>query len=245
MCNILLFLLLAQVSSFTTPFEYTVEQATFVEAKSAIVIPQGDKVLIEAVELSTKQQPGLKLTIPNLTQDKIEVTRLITVTIDGQEVDLGVYPPQEISPSTDGIYRIVGAPGNRYGIRAYTSDGREQIFVAIDGEPSGPITPPPTTDLSSLKETVSSSVAALNDPVTQEYIKFELKKVTVTSVEQGIEATKNAIKQGLLSSMKQTKPPYKDWENGFRVPLNKEIAALNPQTPETLTNILVAIVESM
>ena len=230
MSKMILLLLLCipgDISHFTSPFEYTVEQATFVEAKSAVVIPQGDKVLIEAVDLSPEQQPGLKLTVPG--SERIEVTRLVTVVIDGQEVDLGVYPPQEKTPDKDGIYRIVGQSGSKYGIRTL-GENREQIYVEIEGEPEPPV--PPPASLESLKDTVRECVTKLNDPITQQYIKEELDGA------ESFEDIRTAIRDGLLKSMRELNPPYKDWENGFRVPINDEISKLDTKDPTAIAKAI-------
>lgn len=230
-------------------FGYTSYQASFLTAKSASISQSENGVLIEVQELGKAVTPGVVLTFTGLTSKTIEVTTLL----DLNGITVGVFPPRYVTPNQKDTYPILGKAGDKFGIRVSTDDGTRFITAQIDGAtppPPPPIDhpPPPTTDLTSLTKLVNASVLTIGDTVTQAAIKAELSKL-VASFPNDLSLAKvelkNSISNGLLNSMPQLKPPYKDWSGGFRVPIDKEITKLAPTSAEQLKAIVEAIIKGM
>ena len=211
-------------------FQYTVTEQTFLSAKAAKLYPQPDGVLLAVTDLDPKAKKGVELTFQGLKEEAIEVSRLIKF----QGVDLGVFPPMTLLP-TDGVYLLLGNPGDRFGVTARTETGIQRILVELSGTPVDPVDPeePPPSgnltqeDLDAVTSLTSSSLSSLQDPITARYITAELNKLSLSEVlgEAAVEL-KKAIGDGLVASMKEVRPPYKDWETNFRKPLDNRITQL-------------------
>jgi hypothetical protein len=226
----ILALLLCDIS-FAQEFSYNAKQATFLEAESAKLYQSDKGVLLSVIGLNPERKVGVELTVEGLTEPEIEVTRLI----EFQGITVGVYPPNQLKP-TEGVYLILGKPGERYGVRARTTEGIKHFVVVLEGveEPDVPTDPDPPqsgnltqADLDSVTTLVSASVATLKDPITTRYISAALEKVSLSEVlgEAAVEL-KEAIGNALVDSMKEVRPPYKDWESNFRKPLEAKITEL-------------------
>lgn len=221
-----------------TPFEYTVTYTTFLEAKSAKIYQLADKVRIQVEDLASDRKQGAVLDIKGIVEKQIEVTTL--VNFNGLTV--GLYPPQFISPDTDGTYIVLGESGDKFGVRARTSTGIEQIFLEIPGKK--PDLPPPTGSLDNITKVVKLSASTLNDPVTQAAIKVEIERLLNNfpdNLDAAKERLKTAISDGLLLSMVDLSPPYKDWKNGFRVPLDAEITKMQVTSASQFKEIVIAV----
>ena len=221
--------------------EHTITQATFLEAKAATIYQLDEGVQIQVEGLTPESKQGLIVSIKGLTDTEIEITTLI----EFQGLTVGLYPPQFKSPNEDGNYVILGEPGQRFGIRGRTEDGIKQIFAEISGTPTPapdlPTDPPPSLD--AVTKIVNTALDELDDPVTASYIRKELVSIQFTdNLENDIKATKAAIGKGLLEAAKVVKPPYKDWEGKFRIPLDK---AISPKTSTELQAIVKAIVDAI
>lgn len=220
------------------PFEYTITYTTFLEAKSAKIYQLADKVRIQVEDLSTDRKQGAILDIKGIVEKQIEVTTL--VNFNGLTV--GLYPPQFISPDTDGTYIVLGESGDKFGVRARTSTGIEQIFLEIPGKK--PDLPPPTGSLDNITKVVRLSTSTLNDPVTQAAIRKEIDRLLANfpdNIDTAKEKLKTAISDGLLLSMADLDPPYKDWKNGFRVPLDTEIGKVQVTNTSQFREVVIAI----
>lgn len=220
------------------PFEYTVTYTTFLEAKSAKIYQLADKVRIQVEDLATDRKQGAVLDIKGVVEKQIEVTTL--VNFNGLTV--GLYPPQFISPDTDGTYIVLGESGDKFGVRARTATGIEQIFLEIPGKK--PDLPPPTGSLDNITKVVKLSASTLNDPVTQAAIKVEIDRLLndfPDNVETAKQRLKTAISDGLLLSMVDLPPPYKDWKNGFRVPVDAEISKVQVTNASQFREVVLAI----
>lgn len=225
-----------------TPFDYTIVHTVFLEAKTAKIYQLEDKVRIQVEDLSPVRKQGVVLTLQGVVEKQIEVTTL--VNFNGLTV--GLYPPQFISPNTDGTYVILGEPGDKFGVRARTATGIEQIFVEIKG--TKPDLPPPTGSIDGVTKVVKLSVTTLNDPVTQAAVKAQIDLLLNNfpdDLEAAKQALKTAIADGLLISMQDLPPPYKDWKNGFRVPLDNEIEKLQVTNASQFREIVIAISKGM
>ena len=237
-------------------FEYTAEQATYLEAKDALVTPTDDGVLVQVLELKPEAKRGIALTVSGITNPVIEVTRLI----DYNGFTVGLWPPTDMEPNNLGIYNILGNAGDRFGIRAETQGGLRKFEVKIDGDPSDPppidpVDPPPgdgpsAEDLSAITAITSSAVATLNDPITTRYIKSALENVSLSEVlSEATAQAQKAIATALQDSMKEVNPPYKDWNGAFRKPINAKIVELESQgkvkTSAQLKLLVDAIVEGL
>lgn len=218
--------------------EYTVTQATFLEASAAKIHSSGDKVLLQVQDLNPVSKVGVVLVLSNLTDPEIEVTTLI----DFNGMTVGLYPPQEITPNSDGEYIVIGEPGTRYGVRAITSEGLERIYLQIEGEPEPPV--PPEADLSELTEKVSISVATLDDEITQKALKNFIDEAIENlpdDLDAAITSYKEAVSSAFTYSMPKVDPPYKDWFNGFRVLVDDEMTKLEITSVTQFKAVLIAI----
>lgn len=229
-------------------FSYESYQATFLKAKAAQVSPSEGGVVIEVQELSNELLLGVVLSFDGLTNPVIEVTTLLEVN----GISVGTFPPQLLKPDAAGRYPIIGKKGDKFGIRVETVTGTTFISAQIEGEPvpPAPPTPPPTppVDLTDVTRLVSAAVSVLADPITQQSIKTELEKLLKAFPDDLATAKvsiKSAISTGLLESMPKVHPPYKDWQGGFREPLDKKIIELSPTTSSQLESIVDAIVKGM
>lgn len=228
-------------------FSYEVHQASFLSAKSAKVFTTDTGVLIEVQELSKEIQKGIVVYFVGILDTTVEVTTLLNLN----GVTVGTFPPRYVKPSEHGTYQITGNSGDKFGIRVTTKDGPRHVLAEIAGTPTPPTDPPPVdppdpppTDLSDITKLVSVAATTLNDPITQEHIKIELAKLLSNfpdDISLAKSALKNAISSGLLESMPKVVPPYKDWKNGLRIPLDKEIEKLAPSTTSQLKSIVEAI----
>ena len=230
------------------PFSYTLVQTTFLEAKSAKIYQLEGKVRLQVEDLQPEQKPGLILTLKGVTEPILEVTTL--VDLNGMTV--GLYPPQFIKPDEPDTYIILGNPGDRYGIRARTVDGIEQIFAEIKGKPkpipTDPVDPKPLPTLDGLTKSISMMVTTINDPVTQAAIKGKLEALVQAfpaELDLAKSQVKTAIMDGLLESMSKLPPPYKDWKNGFRIPLDNELSKLGIVTASQLQQAIIAVTKGM
>lgn len=234
-----------------TAFSYTTYQATFLTAKSASVTSSDTGVLIEVQDLSNTISYGVVLSFQGLVDKDIEVTTLLN--LNGTTV--GVFPPKYLKPSSNNTYPILGKQGDQFGVRVETDEGIRFITAQID-KPTTPVPPtdppptdPPTTpNLESITKTVSVAVSTLADTITQSAIKEELQKLLANfpnDISLARTSLKAAISEGLLVSMPKLKPPYKDWDGGFRKPLDKEIIRADPKTAPALKQIVEAIVKGM
>jgi hypothetical protein len=224
-------------------FSYEISQATFLTADSATVFPNEDKVTIQVQNLSPEKQLGLVLTLEGLTEKEIEVTTLI----DFNGLTVGLYPPKYVSPNDQGNYIVLGKAGDRFGIRGRTESGIKQIFAEIEGKPEEPDKPPTEPDEPEnpllITEMVQKALVDLDDPVTARYIRQELTKVEYSgNLDQDIQAVKDAIGDGLVLSMKELDPPYKDWQTKFRQPLDK---LLTPETSAELEASIKVVIEAL
>lgn len=231
------------------PFSYTLVQTTFLEAKSAKIYQLEGKVRLQVEDLEPEQKPGLILTLKGVTEPILEVTTLV----DFNGMTVGLYPPRFIKPDEPDTYIILGNPGDRYGIRARTVDGIEQIFAEIKGKPkpvpTDPVDPPkPLPTLDALTKSVSMMVTTINDPVTQAAIKGKLESLVQAfpaELDLAKSQTKAAIMDGLLESMSKLPPPYKDWKNGFRIPIDNELSKLGIVTASQMQQAVIAITKGM
>lgn len=222
------------------PFSHEIAQYTFLRAKSARIYPaseQKNKVRIQVENLEPVSEQGLVLVVHGATEEEIEVTTLIKVN----ELTVGLYPPQYLSPNKDGTYIIIGKVGDNYGIRVKTAKGVTRIFATIKGN-SPP--PPVVGSLEEVTKFVKQSVTTLNDPITQSAIKVEIDKLLtnfpteLVAAKQGLQ---KAISEGLLLSMVDLPPPYKDWKNGFRIPLDNGLSKLQITNASQLKEVVIAI----
>jgi len=226
-------------------FSYESYQATFLKAKAAQISPSDGGVVIEVQELSSELLVGVVLSFDGLTNPIIEATTLLELN----GVTVGTFPPQLIKPNTAGKYPIIGKKGDKFGIRVETVNGTTFVTAQIEGEAlPPPDPPPPPVDLADVTRLVSASVSVLADSVTQQAIKAELEKLLANfpdDLSLAIASLKSAISTGLLESMPQLSPPYKDWKGGFREPLDKKLVELKPATSSQLKSIVEAVVRGM
>jgi hypothetical protein len=225
----LVLLLLCSDISFAQEFSYNSKQATFLEAESAKLYQSDKGVLLSVIGLNPESKVGVELTIEGLTEPEIEVTRLI----EFQGITVGVYPPLLLKP-TEGVYLVLGKPGEQYGVRARTTEGIKHFVILLEGveEPDVPSDPdpPPSGNLLPADLAAISSLSSANkpadDPITTRYITEALNKLSLSEVlgEAALEM-KVAIGDALVESMKEVRPPYKNW-NKFRVALNDAIVKL-------------------
>jgi hypothetical protein len=91
-------------------------------------------------------------------------------------------------------------------------------------------------------------VTTINDPVTQAAIKGKLEALVQTfpaELDLAKSQVKTAIMDGLLESMSKLPPPYKDWKNGFRIPLDNELSKLGIVTASQLQQAIIAVTKGM
>lgn len=250
--TLLIVALLLSPSYAQSKLEYTAIQSTFLTAKDAIIYQEEDKVTIQTVGLEPGQQSGVTLSFDNLTDPEIEVTQLI----DFNGLTVGLYPPKNMKPNDKGVYNILGKKGDRFGIRARTEDGLQQIYIEIEGETTDPDDPddpddPPTdsltpADIQSIVAITSNAATTLNDPVTARYIKDALTELSLSEVIGEVQM-KVVISTALVESLKDVNPPYKDWNGLFRAPLNAKLVELKDKISSTasLKAVIGAIIKGL
>lgn len=229
--------------------EYEAIQATFLSADDAIVYQEDEGVVIQTVGLKPGQKSGVVLVFDNLEDPEIEVTTL--VEFNGMTV--GLYPPKNMKPNDKGVYNVLGNKGDRFGIRARTKEGLQQIYVVVEGvttDPENPPDSPPTDppaeqptpiDIQTLVSIGQKASAELADPITARYIKEALTTLSLSEVVE-VSKIKEVIGKALLSSMKEVNPPYKDWNGVFRVPLNTKLSSMVTENKLSSTaNVKLAI----
>lgn len=236
-----------QLPTPAVKFSYAVEQKKFLTTKSALIYQLPDSTVIEiAADDVPVVKQGVSLSIEGLIDTEIEINTLL----DFNGITVGVFPPTYAKPVSNFTYHLLGKVGDRFGVRARSSEGLKTIIVEIKGtkpEEPPPVDPPPT-DLSNLSKIVSVSVTTLDDRVTQSAIKEQLNLLLSNfpkTIEEAKSALGKSIAEGLLISMETVRPPYKDWKGGFRVPIDSELVRLNISTAEQLKQAVQAIVNGM
>lgn len=236
-------ILLCNISLAQSPLEYTVTQATFLKADAAKIYELEDSVSIQVEGLKPESTKAAVLTIDNDTFNYIEVSELV----DFNGITVAVFPPKTLYPAEENTYHIEGLSGQRFGVAIRTSDTVKWIEVLIEGTPTpAPPLPVPPEDYAQITDLVKTSTQALQDPTTTSAIKKELEQLSLSEVlSEAKEEVKEAVAKGLRESMKILDPPYKDWETGFKVPLNTLIASLEITTSQQLQKVVDAIVAGM
>lgn len=236
-------LLILLAPSLALAQDYTITQATFLKADAAQVFDATEGVSIQVEGLKPDKDYKAVLTLNNQTISKLTIWKLIE--INGQTV--AVFPPTTQSSVAPGVFHISGKPGESYGTDI--SDQWIKIpigpTVAPDPDPPDPPSGGPTTeDVKGLAKIVKDSIS-LNDPITAGYIKVALSKLSLSEMSGG--GVKAAIGEALIASMKEVRPPYKDWEGVFRKPIDAYLVQMKDRLtkPEHMKVMVDVIVDNL
>jgi hypothetical protein len=235
-----LILLILLSPSLLLAQDYTVTQATFLKADAAQVFDADVGVSIQVEGLKSDKEYKAVLTLNDQTITKLVVWKLMT--INGQTV--AVFPPTTQSPVAPGVFHIAGNPGDSFG----TDISNQWIKITIgptpapdpDPDPDPPSGGPTVEDIEGLAKIVKNT-ATLNDPITAKYIKAALHSLSEVS------EVKAAIGEALIASMKEVRPPYKDWEGVFRKPVDAYLVQMKERLtkPEYLKIMIKVIVDNL
>lgn len=244
----LILLLLVNPLYAEDKLQYEAIQATFLSADDAIVYQEDEGVVIQTVGLNPGQQSGVVLVFDNLEDTEIEVTTLI----DFNGMTVGLYPPKNMKPNDKGVYNLLGNKGDRFGIRARTKEGLQQIYVVIEGVTTDPDDPPPDSpvgqptpiDIQALVSIGQKASTDLSDPITTRYIKDALTALSLSEVVE-VGKIKEAVGQALVASMKEVSPPYKDWNGVFRVPLNTKLSSMVTENKLSSTTNVKLVIDAL
>lgn len=247
-----LILLLLLSPSILLAQDYTITQATFLKADAAQVFDADVGVSIQVEGLKPDKEYKAVLTLNDQTVTKLTVWKLIEV--NGQTV--AVFPPTTQTPVAPGIFHISGKQGESYG----TDISNQWIKITIgstgpppdpDPDPPDPPTGGPTTeDIEGLAKIVKNT-STLNDPITAKYIKTALQSLSEdrgsTLSLSEVSEVKAAIGQALIDSMKEVRPPYKDWEGVFRKPVDAYLVQMKDRLtkPEHLQVMIKVIIDNL
>lgn len=227
--------------------KYEVQTFDYLKAKDAIILPAEEGVQIQVIGLEPGVVKKTYLLLEDETIPSIEVSKLI----DFNGLTVAVFPPQLVKAESPGQFYLDPELGQRLGI-AIRSDGEVKwIEVTLSTDPTDPTDPPPSgnltpEDLDGITNQVKGAVLTLQDPVTAAYIKKYLTNTSLSEVlDVATEQVQKAVQDALTESMKELKPPYKDWYNLFRVPLNQKIISLEVSGKVKSTGDLQQIVDAV
>lgn len=234
---------------------YDVSDVTLIKAASAEILSSDDGVLVLVEDLEPDAVSGVLLTIKDEPVDYIEAYDIVVV----QGRKLAVLPPTtpDALQSKPGSYLITGQPGEKKFIAVRAGKSSTWFEIEIKGrttpDPEDPPAPgegPTQDDLKAITQIASSAAQSLDDQPTAKSIASSLSSIVNdldSDFDKAIAQYRSAIASGLLNS--PARPPYKDWRQVFRVPIDAKLSGLAEasrlSTSAHLQSIIKAIIDGL